>query len=57
MEHDDNPGIRCLYETFSKDTYKPDGNWCLPSEFQLDPLLNKNQFENIVIPKIDNTDK
>ena len=57
MEHDDNPGIRCLYETFSKDTYKPDGNWCLPSEFQLDPLLYKNQFENIVIPKIDNTDK
>jgi hypothetical protein len=55
MEYDDNPGVRYLYEKFSKDTYKPDSNWCLPSEFKLDPVLYKNQFKDIVIPNIDPT--
>lgn len=51
----DNPGVRYLYDKFSKDTYKPDGRWCLPSEFKLDPVLYKDQFKEDVVPNIDTT--
>lgn len=56
-KENDNPGVRYLYDTFCKDSYKPNSSWCLPSKFKLDPILYKNQFEETIVPNIDTMNK